>query len=131
MALTACPRAAMVPVPDHGPNPNRRQGSPGMRPWGTLGAGLLAGLLAACIPSQVKPSSWFKGHNPLQAPPAANTVQMELALLECPIGDPYINRDLWTLADEQIVSPESKAALADNGFRVAQVGGIIPAELQT
>jgi hypothetical protein len=102
-----------------------------MRPWRTLGPGLLAVLLAGCLPSQVKTTSWLKGRNPLLGAPAPNSVQLELALLECPIGDPYINHDLWTLADEQIVRPENKAALEDNGFRVAQVGGIIPAELQT
>jgi hypothetical protein len=95
-----------------------------------LGMGLLAGVLAGCIPSQVESTSWFRGRPPFAGPPAPNVVQMEMALLECPVGDVYINRDLWTLADEQIIPPEQKAALEDNGFRVGQVGGIIPAELQ-
>jgi hypothetical protein len=102
-----------------------------MRPWATLGVGLVAWVLVGCVPSQVKTTCWFRGRQPFQSPATPNTVQMEVALLECPVGDPYINRDLWTLADEQIVTPEQKAALEDNGFRVAQVGGIVPAELQT
>jgi hypothetical protein len=101
-----------------------------MRPWATLGVGLLAGLLVGCVPAQVKTTAWYRGRQPFPAPTGPNIVEMEVALLECPVGDPYINRDLWTLADEQIIPPEQKAALEENGFRVGQVGGIVPAELQ-
>jgi hypothetical protein len=57
---------------------------------------------------------------------------MEIALLECPLGDRFLNQDLWNtgFADEQIVSPQHKESLEDNGFRVAQVGGLIPDQLQ-
>jgi hypothetical protein len=102
-----------------------------MRPWATLGVGLLTWVLVGCVPSQVRTTSWFRGRQPFASPAAPNTVEMEVALLECPVGDRYINRDLWALADEQVVTPEQKAALEDNGFRVALVGGIVPAELQT
>src|SRR5262249_11161808 len=72
-----------------------------------------------------------------QAPPAPPTNQdkvlLDIALLECPVGDPLINdqgEGLWSQADEQVVSPEQKTALEENGFRVGQISGIIPDELQ-
>jgi hypothetical protein len=55
---------------------------------------------------------------------------MDVAILELPIGDRTINEDIWALADEQAFSMEAKAVLDDNGFRVGQVGGITPPELQ-
>jgi hypothetical protein len=56
---------------------------------------------------------------------------MDVALLECPVGDPIINHELWNSVDEQVVSLERKAVLEDNGFRIGQIGGITPARLQT
>jgi hypothetical protein len=55
---------------------------------------------------------------------------MDVAILEGPVGDPTLNQTIWTLADEQAVPMEAKAVLDDNGFRVGQVGGITPPELQ-
>ena len=101
-----------------------------MHRWGALGAGLLTWLLVGCAAGPpVKSTSWLK-RLPFGAAGGPEYVGMEVALLECPVGDVYINRDLWTLADELVVEPERKAALEGNGFRVAQVGGLIPAELQ-
>ncbi len=103
-----------------------------MRTWAALGAGLLSWLLAGCVSGPGGPSAaWRKRPPPpVPRPVLANFVQMDIALLECPAGDPYINEELWTLTDEQIVGPEQKSVLEDNGFRVAQLGGIVPAELQ-
>jgi hypothetical protein len=103
-----------------------------MRQWGALGVGLLCGLLAGCVagpPSQA--AAGGRGAGLFQTPPGLDMVQLEVALLECPVGDAYINNELWALADEQIIGPERKAVLEENGFRVAQVGGIIPDELLT
>jgi hypothetical protein len=47
-----------------------------------------------------------------------------------PVGDPYINQELWAHADEQAVALDRKAVLEENGFRVCQVGGLAPAGLQ-
>src|SRR5262249_53098611 len=63
-------------------------------------------------------------------PTGSDVIQMDVALVERPIGDRYINQDFWDFADEQIVALERKAVLEDNGFRIGQVGGITPAELQ-
>lgn len=70
------------------------------------------------------PAGFFAG------PTGANVVQLEVALLERPIGDDFINRGLWDMADEQGVSLERRAALEDNGLRVCQIGGMAPSGLQ-
>src|SRR5262245_32692148 len=86
--------------------------------------GLLAGLLAGCAaPPAVPTTSWL---NPFQGPTGDKVVQMDVAVLERPLGDAYVNRELWDLADEQALPYERKAALQDNGFRVGQVGGMPP-----
>jgi hypothetical protein len=55
---------------------------------------------------------------------------MDVALLERPVGDAYLDHDVWTVADEQVVPPERRALLEDNGFRLGQIGGQPPAGLQ-
>jgi hypothetical protein len=55
---------------------------------------------------------------------------MEVALVEGPAGDAFLNDGLWTLADDQVISLEQKGRLDDNGFHVGQIGGVLPAGLQ-
>jgi hypothetical protein len=66
-----------------------------------------------------------------QTPIGPDVVQVELVLLERPLNDRYINDELWRQADEQVVPLENKALLEENGFRVGQLGGLTPGELQT
>jgi hypothetical protein len=94
--------------------------------------GLLAGLLAGCTSgSAVKSTSWldrFRKGTVLQGP---DVVVLEVALIQRPVGDRYLNAELWETADEQVIALESRAQLEDNGFRIGQIGGIMPAGLQT
>jgi hypothetical protein len=102
-----------------------------MRQRAALGVGLLTWLLAGCAGGPAAPArSGPARPEAAAAAPARDVVLLEVALLECPLGDPYINRDVWGLADELVVGPEHQAAVEDNGFRVAQIGGIVPDELQ-
>jgi hypothetical protein len=55
---------------------------------------------------------------------------MDVALIERPIGDPFINREIWLIADEQTIPFERKSVLEENGFRVGLIGGTTPAGLQ-
>jgi hypothetical protein len=55
---------------------------------------------------------------------------MDVALIERPAGDAYLNRGLWSVTDEQVVPLEKRAALEENGFRVGQVIGLPPTELR-
>jgi hypothetical protein len=100
-----------------------------MRRRVALGVGLLTWLLAGCAGGPSVPD-WLAHARPKTTAPARNIVLLEVALLECPLGDRYINNDLWDLADEFAVGADHQAAVEDNGFRVAQIGGIIPDELQ-
>jgi hypothetical protein len=85
-------------------------------------------MLVGCVTGKPeKSTSWL----PLQGPVGPDVVQMDVALIERPVGDGYLNVDLWEFVDEQALPPERKVVLEDNGFRVGQVGGIPPSGLQT
>jgi hypothetical protein len=93
--------------------------------------GLCAALLAGCTTARsVVATSWLDRRKMLQGPTGNDVVEVQLYLLERPVGDRYLSDDVWRAADEQVVSLEQKAVLVDNGFRVGLIGGIMPAELQ-
>lgn len=93
--------------------------------------GLLSGLVAGCVDvSAVRSPSWMGKWRMFQGPTGRDVVVMDVAILERPLGDHYINEDFWKHADEQAIALERKAMLADNGFRIGQVGGITPEGLQ-
>ena len=103
-----------------------------MRHRRALLLGLLAGLLTGCATVQpVTSVSWLNRLRMFQGPTGPDVVQMDVALVERPLGDSYINDDLWVDVDEHVVPLECKALLEQNGFRVGQIGGITPAGLQS
>jgi hypothetical protein len=103
-----------------------------MRLRRALFLGLLISLLVGCATDQpARSTSWLNRFRTLPGPTGPDVVQLDVALLERPVEDSYINGELWTLADEQAVSLEQRAGLEDNGLRVCQVGGITPARLQS
>lgn len=57
-------------------------------------------------------------------------VFLDIALLERPTGDRFLNHDVWESGDEQGVALESKPILEENGLRVCQIGGLLPPRLQ-
>jgi hypothetical protein len=58
-----------------------------------------------------------------------DVVYIDLAVLEVPIGDRYANEEIWTSADEQILSPAQRASLEQNGLRVGLINGRTPDHL--
>jgi hypothetical protein len=92
-----------------------------------LGAGLLTG---CAVESPRRSLSFHPSTSGPLAPACADVVQIQLALLEVPVGDPYVNQEMWGLADEQQITPNQKAVLHENGFRVGQIRGITPPGLQ-
>jgi hypothetical protein len=91
---------------------------------------LLAALLAGCADTKAEHSTAWLNRFHWNGPQGSDVVQIDVALLERPVGDTYINKGLWAFADEQVVALELKAVLEDNGFRIGQIGGITPSELQ-
>ncbi len=93
--------------------------------------GLLAALIAGCAANEpVLSTSWLDRHRPFQGPTGPDVVQIDFALVEQPVGDRYLNQDLWTLVDEQVVPFErNKGQLEDHGFRIGRIGGSPPAGL--
>src|SRR5262249_47908590 len=109
-----------------------RQGCRAMRYGQAMLLGLLTALLVGCAHAPaVRPTSWLDRWRPFHGPSAADVIEVQVALVERPPGDPFLNHELWTLADEQIVPLERKALLEENGFRVGQLGGNTPARLLT
>ncbi len=100
--------------------------------WRGLVLGLLTFWLVGCTTSPpLRSTAWLSRFRQFGGGPAGtDIVQLEVAVLERPLGDHYINQDLWGVADEQVVAVERKAVLEDNGFRIGQVGGLVPAQLQ-
>jgi hypothetical protein len=70
----------------------------------------------------------FGGLSPFRGPTGADVVQLEWGLIERPVGDRYLNEDVWTLANEQVIPLDRKDELETNGLRIASIGGLLPAE---
>jgi hypothetical protein len=100
------------------------------RPRALLPGVLLALLTGCAVNPPARPGALMDrlcGFGPALPPDA---VQLTVAVIERPAGDPFLNQDLWALADEQVVDLEHKAVLEENGFRVGQVVGMTPSALQ-
>ena len=55
---------------------------------------------------------------------------IRVALVECPIGDDFINGKLWQHVDEMAVNEDCRDRLEANGFRVGQLVGPPSTEFQ-
>jgi hypothetical protein len=94
-------------------------------------AALLFMSTAGCTTEgRARSTTWFTSLPSFRGPSGPDVVQLEWALIERPVGDRYLNEGLWALANEQVVPLERKNVLEDNGLRIAQVGGLLPAEFQ-
>jgi hypothetical protein len=56
---------------------------------------------------------------------------VQVLILDRPFRDPAINEAAWRVADEQIVAPAERKALASNGLRIGRVIGELPKEIET
>jgi hypothetical protein len=65
-----------------------------------------------------------------QGPTGGDVIQLDVAILEGPVGNRAFNHDLWGFADAQGIAPETQSLLEENGLRVGQIGGFAPQELQ-
>ena len=67
----------------------------------------------------------FEAQAPFTIPPGEDGVQLDVYVVERPAADRCINRDIWELADEQVLQ-DRKRLLDDNGFRACVLGDAPP-----
>lgn len=84
---------------------------------------------AGCFGPWVPTSHIIERLKPQSSLTTNDAVLIDIALLEIPVTDRSSLPSIWSAADEQVIAPENKARLEDNGFRVGVVGGIPPAAL--
>src|SRR5262245_34483414 len=92
---------------------------------GISGCGLLGGCAGV---DADRAASLFKSSSGYRLP--EGYIQMDVALIERPAGDPFLNKDLWAYTDETVVGWDARLRLDQNGFRVGQVVGMPPGEFQ-
>src|SRR5262245_32436430 len=86
-----------------------------------------------CLPQKFAgPPSKLAGRlRPKPVSRGPNGLYMDVIHLERPFGDPELNNDLWLNADEEQLPIALRENLATQGFRVAVLGGSLPAILKT
>ncbi|MFO0845176.1 MAG: hypothetical protein U0797_22805 [Gemmataceae bacterium] len=62
--------------------------------------------------------------------PGGHGIVLDMALVERPAGDDFLNQGVWDLGNEQCVDLEVKPLLEENGLRVGLIGGMLPPRLQ-
>src|SRR5690242_20061983 len=79
-----------------------------------LGALVLLAL-AGCFLEKPRQAALFEARPRFSGPTGDDVVHMDVAFIEKPLQDRYLNIGLWADADEQNIEPEKKAVLRDNG----------------
>jgi hypothetical protein len=104
-----------------------------MRRRGVLVLTLICVSLGGCLSGgePVRPSTWLDRLRSPRSARGPDGIQIDLVLIQQPLGDPFLNEEVWKCTDCQAVGLERKGILDDNGFRVGQVVGMNPARLQS
>jgi hypothetical protein len=85
--------------------------------------------LSGCAwPDSVKSTSLMQRLRDRSIAPDRTVIQ--IAAIYRPLGDSYINGRLWESANELFIDLERHAALEENGFRIGQLVGAPPIDLQ-
>jgi hypothetical protein len=79
-------------------------------------------------PESVKSTSFMQRFRDRSIAPDRTVI--EIAAIYRPLGDGYINGRLWESANELFIDLERHAALEENGFRIGQLIGAPPNDLQ-
>jgi hypothetical protein len=102
-----------------------------MRRWGTVLPMLLCVSLTGCFTADTARSTgWLEQMRKPRLPLGPDGVLMDVVLIELPLGDKFLNGEIWQSTDCLAVGLECQALLADNGLRAGPVIGI-PGPLQT
>lgn len=94
--------------------------------------------LGGCLSANKERTTARSYGPPMAGVTGEDVVYLDVAVIERTFGDAFLNRELWNETDEEVIridgepaaGLERKAALAENGFRVGQVGSLLPGQLQ-
>jgi hypothetical protein len=89
---------------------------------------LLGAIGAGCFGADPERAACVTESQPAYGRPADEVIELNVAVVEGPYGDPALNQDLWEPADEQ-VNLDRKRVLEDNGIRVCRITSQLPAGL--
>jgi hypothetical protein len=109
-----------------------------MRQWMALWIALGCGALGGCFAANKERTTARSYPPPMAGVIGDDVIYLDVAVIERTLGDAFLNHDLWSEADEEVVhiegepaiSLERKTVLEKNGFRIGQVGGMLPSRLQ-
>jgi hypothetical protein len=91
---------------------------------------LLTLVISGCLTPDAATRGMMDRLRAVGGPVGPDVVILDIAEIEQPPDDAYIDRDLWTALDEQVVGLEHKSAMDDNGLRAGVAGGLPPGKLQ-
>jgi hypothetical protein len=93
---------------------------------------MAAAVMGGCVSDKGRDHSLTQVHSePAEGSNVSDVVYLDVALIEQPYGDPFLNRELWSVGDEQAVNLELKPLLEENGLRICQIGGLVPPKLHS
>lgn len=106
--------------------------------WLAVLIALGCGALGGCFSAHKERTTARSYGPPMVGVIGDDVVYLDVAVIERTLGDAFLNHDLWCEADEEVVHVENepgvnlerKSALEKNGFRIGQVGGLLPSKLQ-
>jgi hypothetical protein len=102
-----------------------------MRRRGTVLPMLLCVCLTGCFTGgKVRNAGWIERMCAPRIPLGPDGVLVDLVMIELPLGDNFLNNELWQCTDCLAIGQDKQGLLADNGLRVGPVIGMAPGELQ-
>lgn len=106
--------------------------------WLAVLIALGCGALGGCLSGNKERTTARSYGPPLAGVVGEDVVYLDVAVIERTFGDAFLNHELWSETDEEVIRIEDeqaaglerKSALKQNGYRVGQVGGLLPSKLQ-
>ena len=97
--------------------------------WTVLFAAML---VAGCSPVGTSTASLFTAHKLPHITAAPDSVNLDIAFVERPLGDRLLGEELWNGIDQTAaLDLETRSALSAHGFRLGVTGASPPLALQT
>lgn len=101
-----------------------------MRQWMAVVLALASGVAGCCFQGTAPEGLPASDARRAAEAPAGHTIVVDMAFLERPASDEFLNQGLWDLGNEQCIDLDTKPLLEENGLRVGQIGGMLPPRLQ-